>query len=585
MPSVIRLPVLALAVVGLSAPAHAQSPGAPVVIHNSGHSNSVEFIAFAPNGRWFASHDSTPSKCGMLPTDGCCGRWLGIRNRFQSIAIAPNGRTVVSASRDQTIRLWDAENGRTMHVWTGDPKRVTSVAFSPDGTSIASGGWDSSVKLWDASSGRLLATFPGAGIDLSEVRSLFAQRGAGASGDIPGKSENMGRAGGRLTRTIPAHTQSQGLYKSIVRIAVSPDGRTVVSASSDGTAKIWDAATGRLLQTLRHFDKFLRSIAISPDGRLINSAGISDKLNLWDTATGKLVEAIEFKHHSVNAVAFSLDGRSLAVGVSQSMKVFDVATGAPRASSYGPSDASSGTVSVSAAPDDRWFVVGSAGVTVWDARNWQLLFRHERNPGYAQAVTRIVAQDGTERLFVVTTSKERTIQLWDMTSSTLVRTFEWGPTPQKDRPCPACAPYGLENVLLSPDGRWLVATLWGDHTIIKVWSTASGRLLHNLPVPSIPYRAANKLAFSPDGRWLASESYDAQVISWIRLWDPKSGKLLKSFALPKSPSIGSAGGGTGVILSPDARWIVTGRPHGIPKIGPMQLYGGAFRCCKRPAAP
>ena len=111
-------------------------------------------------------------------------------------------------------------------------------------------------------------------------------------------------------------------------------------------------------------------------------------------------------------------------------------------------------------------------------------------------------------------------------------------SPKPERPCPTCATYGLENVTLSPDGRWVAATLWGDHTIIKVWDVASGRVRsHSLPVPSILYRASHNLAFSADGRWLVSDNYDAKINDWIRVWEIGSGKLLKSFVLTRLPTL------------------------------------------------
>jgi WD40 repeat protein len=71
-----------------------------------------------------------------------------------SVAFSPDGARVLSGSRDNTLKLFDAATGALIRTFEGHLDTVHSVAFSPDGSSVLSGSWDKTVKLWDAATGR-----------------------------------------------------------------------------------------------------------------------------------------------------------------------------------------------------------------------------------------------------------------------------------------------------------------------------------------------------------------------------------------------------------------------------------------------
>jgi WD40 repeat protein len=91
----------------------------------------------------------------------------------------------------------------------------------------------------------------------------------------------------------------------------SPDGQRVVTSSNDHTARIWDAATGKLLATLEGHGDGLRSAAFSPDGQRVVTGSADHTARLWDATTGKLLATIEGHTDVVHVTAFSPDGRHL----------------------------------------------------------------------------------------------------------------------------------------------------------------------------------------------------------------------------------------------------------------------------------
>ena len=111
---------------------------------------------------------------------------------------------------------------------------------------------------------------------------------------------------------------------SVNALALSPDGRFLVSGSEDLTLKIWDTATGNVLRTLSGHEKGVLAAAVSPDGTRIASGAADQTVRVWDVLTGQSFRAITHTS-AVKNVVFSDDGRQLVSLGNNEMKVYDVA--------------------------------------------------------------------------------------------------------------------------------------------------------------------------------------------------------------------------------------------------------------------
>jgi WD40 repeat protein len=244
-----------------------------------GDLNGVGSVAFSPDSRYIIARFFmyAPFKVWDAET----GRELySLSGGFP--VFSPDGRRIVSVlyDDDNTVRVWDAATGRELRTLSGHSKCVTSAAFSSDGRRIVSASDDNTVRVWDAESGRELRAFSAQGDNSGPGPNFwniaFSPDGQRiAANYFDGTVMVWDTETGRELRTLSGGSP-----------VFSPDGKTIVTDSSN-IIKIWDAATGRELRTLSGHSGYLRSVAYSPDGKIIISCSSDSTTRLWDAVTGK----------------------------------------------------------------------------------------------------------------------------------------------------------------------------------------------------------------------------------------------------------------------------------------------------------
>jgi GTPase SAR1 family protein len=243
----------------------------------------------------------------------------GIATIVSSVAVTPDGRSVLCGSYDKTVRIWDLASGRLLRTMEGHTEPVDSVAVTPDGRSILSGSSDKTVRIWDLVSGRLLRTMEGHTEPVNSV-AVTPDGQFVLSGSYDNMVGTWDLASGRLLRAMEGHTDS------VLSVAVTPDGRSILSGSNDDTVRIWDLASGRLLRTLEGHADAVCSVRATPDGRWVVSSSDDRTARVWDASTGQPLRTLE--GHTGQAPGLALSGHLAATDSTDGTAiVWNVGTG------------------------------------------------------------------------------------------------------------------------------------------------------------------------------------------------------------------------------------------------------------------
>jgi len=260
-----------------------------------GHSDLLNDVAMRGEMLVTASRDDT-AKIWSRVTGEALHTLIGHTSAVLCVDL--NDEMIITGSEDETIKIWSIETGEEVLTLTGHTDIVQSVVL--DGDTIISGSWDMTVRVWEIGTGKEIRVIKGFG------RGVW---GVASDGDVVVSAHELGnvnvweKASGALIRMLEGHT---GIAYSV---AIHDD--TIVSCSDDETVLVWSKSSGLLVHTIRENQCVL---CVDVDDHMIVSGSIDKTFKLWNKNTGELIRTVEGHSHWVKGVA--MDGETIATASS-----------------------------------------------------------------------------------------------------------------------------------------------------------------------------------------------------------------------------------------------------------------------------
>jgi len=460
------------------------------------------------------------------------------------VAFSPDGKTVTSGSKDGTLKIWDAFNGREIRTLSGHEEEITAIAYSSDSKIIVSGSQDCFVIIWDAQTGKEIKT-----LDAHYRKISSVAYSPGGKYFVSGSWDNSLIKWDAITYE-KIHTLDHFYSNSflLTSIAFNPDGKTVLSVSAD--IKIWDTETGSELSSL--ITTSSAELAVySPDGKYIVASYGDNAIRLWDVVSGEVIKAFTGHTDKINSIAFSPDGNYIVTSSKDmTIKIFNIENG--NAADF-KTDQS--VTSLAYSPDGFSIATASGNIKLLDANNCNEIISFTGKSGTGSRV--YFAPDGKtilsrSNLWDIETGREirrnagslfspdgkitvdisrGTLTLRDAVNGNEINKFQCYNSPDF-------------ATIFSPDGNTVAACFMDS---IRIWDITNGQEI--ISISDYP-RIRNiflSIAYSPDGKSIVSGHSNAT----IKLWDAASGEEIKSF-------IGHGNNVTSVAFHPDGSIIASG---------------------------
>lgn len=431
--------------------------------------------------------------------------YLGHSGPVTGLAVTADGKALVTAGEDKTVRVWDVTSAKQLRAFQGHQTKLTAVAVRPDGKQIASGSEDGGIRVWDLHTSDEHREIKDSKESLWAV-AVTTDGKRIAAGGADKKVRVYTNEGAKLETVLDAGTP-------VTALAFLPDNNKLLVAGGDKVAKVWDVSAKKSVAELTGHGLAVLAVALSEDGKTAFTGAADNAVRAFDTASGKELWKQATKK-AATALAVRKGGKQLAVGTADgALAVLDISGTAPKEVLVQPAHVAGVSCAAFNPDGGRLATCGGDGVLkVWSvaetgAPTLLVKFESQAATGAATGAPPLsavaFAPDGR---FVAAAGSDAVVRVWDIQTKSEVRGLrghsDW-----------------VTAVAFGPEGRFVATVAAEKDNALRVFElpaleTGSGVAGHAL--------AVNAVAVSPNGKFAATAGTDQT----IKVWDIATGKEL-----------------------------------------------------------
>ncbi|MCS7468726.1 protein kinase [Stieleria sp. ICT_E10.1] len=503
----------------------------------------------------------------FLHTQLTHGRALrGHKGAIKFVGFADEGRQLISAATDKTLRTWDVSEGRLLKTAT-TKLRLSAAVANVSSRKIAIGD-GRAVEFWNGAEMQRVMTTAGTRRLRADALAISQDgtRLAVATRWPDGKVQWCDAATGEAL-------WSQATDVAALTTCISPQGKQVAAGLQNGEVLVWSAESGEEQLRLEAGQQAVHAVRFDDKGERLVTAGADGLVRVWDVDSGQMLRVMTGHIDDILALSISRDGRLLVSGGEDgTVRIWDLATGEPMALHRGHL----GPVhSVDISPDVQRVASGGADGLV---RLWPMLpepYELQRDEPVGQIA---ISSDGG-RLAVV--GPEGSVEVWDRRRDVRLCKFN-------------AHPNTIWSMAFSPDGKRLATAggYTGKDGMVRLWDSDTGNDLLTLEGHRVTVRS---VTWSIDGRWIASSGgehrrrpdEDAVRPGEWRLWNAETGAerlvvsdidgVVNSIAISPDGKHIATGGGQVQLWNAETGREIFARAHRVRLTGENSSVAVAFR--------
>lgn len=421
------------------------------------------------------------------------------KDKIETVCFSPDGNFILTASWDNTAKLWDANTGILLRNITAHTKQVDDASFSPDGSMYLTRGWDHRVLVWETSTGRKLSEVSLG--DMATTSSVWSPDGSRVLiATMSGTAFQMDPLTGVFTDTLAGHSGT------VEKARYSPDGKFIVTVGWDQTAGLWNTSDFRQFIRMQTGFNWAIDAGFSPNSKYFYTSGYSGTIQLWETSTTRMITSFLGNADDRNIAAFSPDSRLIATPTAgDSVVIRNTSNGRIEQILYFWREEPSRISNIIFTEDGSQVLVTffQSGPVIYnvEAGDVETIFVEPQSlVGAAD-----ISPDGSRLLFGDYNGK---VIITDFSGETLLELK--GKTA------------AVTSVQFSPDGSNVA--VMDEHLTAGVWDAVSGKSLARLTGPYLSYWFA---ACHPAGKLIALPGYDdsGDYNTGIYLWNWEENRL------------------------------------------------------------